>query len=64
MNKESTLNMMLELYGGKLVYHGSDVVVKDPKIIIPSNPAKFKYKDFGFGFYCTEILKQSEAWAV
>ena len=33
-----------------IVYHGSNVVVAQPKILINGH-----YKDFGFGFYCTNI---------
>lgn len=41
------------------LYHGSGVVVKNPKIISDGN-----YKDFGFGFYCTSIEKQAKRWAL
>lgn len=40
------------------VYHGSNVIVKQPKIL----ESGF-YKDFGFGFYCTNIKKQAIKWA-
>ena len=41
-----------------LLYHGSDVEVKEPKII------KSEYgRDFGFAFYLTPIKKQAERWA-
>ena len=36
-----------------IVYHGSNVVVPEPKIMINGH-----YKDFGYGFYCTNIKKQ------
>lgn len=39
-------------------YHGSSVVVDNPKIIINKN-----YKDFGYGFYVTKFEKQAEKWA-
>ena len=32
----------------KMLYHGSNVVVEKPKILINGF-----YKDFGYGFYCT-----------
>lgn len=34
-----------------IIYHGSNVVVPEPKILINGH-----YKDFGYGFYCTNIL--------
>ncbi len=40
------------------IYHGSTVIVEKPEI----RTAKF-YKDFYFGFYCTEIKEQAERWA-
>ena len=41
------------------VRHGSAVVVRDPVVI------KTGYnKDFGFGFYCTELREQAIRWAV
>ena len=42
-----------------IVYHGSNVVVAQPKILINGH-----YKDFGFGFYCTNIEKQAKRWAL
>lgn len=42
-----------------VLFHGSNVEVKHPKII--SNGF---YKDFGYGFYCTEIEKQAKRWAL
>lgn len=44
--------------GKMLVYHGSSVEVKKPRIIIGRNT-----KDFGAGFYCTVIKEQAERWA-
>lgn len=41
-----------------IVYHGSKTVVKNPKIIINRT-----YKDFGYGFYCTNSRSQAERWA-
>ena len=43
----------------KLIYHGSNVVVPNPKILINGH-----YKDFGYGFYCTNIEKQAKRWAL
>lgn len=43
----------------KKVYHGSNVVVAEPKVVINGN-----YKDFGYGFYCTNLEKQAKRWAL
>ena len=43
----------------RLIYRGSNVSVEHPEIKI----AGF-YKDFGFGFYCTELEKQAIRWAL
>ncbi|WP_405354436.1 DUF3990 domain-containing protein [Ruminococcus sp.] len=42
-----------------ILYHGSNVVVQMPKILINGH-----YKDFGYGFYCTEFEKQAIRWAL
>lgn len=39
-------------------YYGSNVVVKIPEIITNGY-----YKDFGYGFYCTNIERQARRWA-
>ncbi len=44
--------------GKMVVYHGSNVETKEPKIIFGRNT-----KDFGTGFYCTVIKEQAERWA-
>ena len=44
--------------GKMLVYHGSNVEVREPRIIVGRNT-----KDFGTGFYCTVIKEQAERWA-
>ena len=41
------------------IYHGSNVIVEDPRILVNGH-----FKDFGFGFYCTEIEKQARRWAL
>jgi hypothetical protein len=41
------------------LFHGSNVVVKNPKILVNGF-----YKDFGYGFYCTVIEKQARRWAL
>lgn len=43
----------------KIVYHGSNIEVSNPKILINGH-----YKDFGYGFYCTNIEKQAKRWAL
>lgn len=41
-----------------LLYHGSNIIVSEPEI------RKTRYaKDFGWGFYTTEIPLQAEQWA-
>lgn len=42
-----------------LVYHGSNVEVSHPKVI-----QNGFYKDFGYGFYCTNFEKQAKRWAL
>lgn len=41
------------------IYHGSSVEVPVPQIKVTGF-----YKDFGFGFYCTQLEKQVRRWAV
>lgn len=41
------------------LYHGSNVIVQEPQIL-----KNGYYKDFGYGFYCTNIQKQAERWAL
>jgi hypothetical protein len=42
-----------------VLYHGSNVVVEKPQILISGF-----YKDFGYGFYCTKLEKQARKWAL
>lgn len=42
-----------------ILYHGSNVKVSTPKILTNGY-----YKDFGYGFYCTNIEKQAIRWAL
>lgn len=42
-----------------IVFHGSNVIVSKPKILVNGY-----YKDFGYGFYCTNIEKQAKRWAL
>ena len=41
------------------IYHGSNVIVEHPVILTNGF-----YKDFGYGFYCTNIVRQAERWAM
>ncbi|MBQ6887919.1 MAG: DUF3990 domain-containing protein [Lachnospiraceae bacterium] len=41
------------------LYHGSNVVVQSPKVLTNGF-----YKDFGYGFYCTNMEKQAMRWAL
>ena len=49
----SVLNKNME------VYFGSNRIVNQPKIITDGH-----YKDFGYGFYCTNFEKQAMRWAL
>ena len=42
-----------------IIYHGSNVIVCSPRILVNGF-----YKDFGYGFYCTNIEKQAKRWAL
>ena len=42
-----------------VLYHGSNVKVEKPEILVSGF-----YKDFGFGFYCTNLEKQAQKWAL
>ncbi len=41
------------------LFHGSNVIVREPKILVNGF-----YKDFGYGFYCTKLEKQAKRWAL
>lgn len=43
----------------QIIYHGSNVVANQPKVVVNGH-----YKDFGYGFYCTNIEKQAKRWAL
>lgn len=45
--------------GKNIIYHGSNIVVPTPEILINGY-----YKDFGYGFYCTNLEKQARRWAL
>lgn len=42
-----------------IIFHGSNVLVEKPQIIVSGF-----YKDFGYGFYVTSIEKQARKWAL
>lgn len=42
-----------------IIFHGSNVIVEHPQIL-----ENGYYKDFGYGFYCTQIEKQAKRWAL
>lgn len=42
-----------------IIYHGSNVAVPNPQILINGY-----YNDFGYGFYCTNLEKQAKRWAL
>lgn len=41
------------------LFHGSNIPVPSPEIIV-----RGFYKDFGYGFYCTQYEKQAQRWAL
>ena len=41
------------------LFRGSSVIVDQPKIITDGF-----YRDFGYGFYCTNLEKQAKRWAL
>lgn len=41
------------------LFHGSNVIVPKPKVLTNGH-----YKDFGYGFYCTNMEKQAVRWAL
>jgi len=45
--------------GDMIIYHGSNVEVAQPRIL-----QNGFYKDFGYGFYCTNIERQAKRWAI
>lgn len=42
-----------------IIYHGSNVEVAIPRIL-----QNGFYKDFGYGFYCTNLERQAKRWAM
>ena len=44
---------------GITLYHGSNLTIENPKILMNGH-----YKDFGYGFYCTNMEKQAKRWAL
>lgn len=44
---------------GKMWYQGDNKVLDEPKIYLDGS-----YKDFGYGFYCTDFEKQAKRWAL
>lgn len=41
------------------LFHGSNIKISTPEIRMSGY-----YKDFGFGFYCTNLEKQAKRWAL
>lgn len=42
-----------------ILYHGSNIEVAEPKVLVNGF-----YKDFGYGFYCTGLERQAKRWAL
>lgn len=54
------MNAMMDKVNNKIiVYHGSNIAVSYPRIMINGH-----YKDFGYGFYCTRLERQAKRWAI
>lgn len=52
--------MLMEMEVEKtILFHGSNIVVRKPEVLVSSF-----YKDFGDGFYCTNLEKQARKWAM
>lgn len=51
--------MEIEFIHNMLIYHGSNTAVENPGILVNGH-----YRDFGYGFYCTNIEKQAKRWAL
>ena len=41
------------------LFYGSNTIVDQPKMITDGH-----YKDFGYGFYCTNLERQAKRWAL
>ena len=44
-----------KMYMEQIIYHGSNVEVSKPRIL-----QNGFYKDFGYGFYCTNMKRQAK----
>ncbi|MGM9698368.1 MAG: DUF3990 domain-containing protein [Prevotella sp.] len=42
-----------------ILYHGTNTIVRHPEVRV-----SVYNKDFGFGFYCTQIERQARRWAL
>ena len=56
---DSTTMTGTSLENSRLLYHGSTIPVPNPEILV-----RGFYKDFGYGFYCTQFEKQAQRWAL
>ena len=43
----------------RILFHGSNTQVLHPKVHVVGF-----FKDFGYGFYCTELERQAQRWAL
>lgn len=50
---------LIRIFANMKLYHGTNTIVKKPEIRIIGYT-----KDFGYGFYCTEIERQARRWAI
>lgn len=50
---------MNDIHNTACLFHGSNQPIPNPEIIV-----RGYYKDFGYGFYCTNMEKQTRRWAL
>lgn len=43
----------------RILFYGSNTIVEHPRVLTNGF-----YKDFGYGFYCTNLEKQAQRWAL
>lgn len=56
---KKSLFLLKSIIMARIIYHGSNVKVEHPRIQVSGF-----YKDFGYGFYCTNLEKQAQRWAI
>lgn len=59
INELMEVFLLLDSQKKIILFHGSNIVVNEPKILLNGY-----YKDFAYGFYCTIYEKQAKRWAL